>query len=267
MTTTLKRNTVSLPTGVRLRYAEAGPRTGPAVLLLHGYSDSSFSFAPILPRLDPGLRLIVPDQRGHGDSDRPQVGYAPADLAADAVALLQELDIDCSSIVGHSMGSFVAQQILAMAPERVLSMVLVGSAVRANNDIVQSLMPEVQGLTDPMDRAFVRSFQLSTIHRRLQSDFLDAVVLESLKLPARVWRVVLEGMLAMPPLPHAPSIPCPVSLFWGNRDTIFTRADQHELLQRLPGATLEVFTDVGHALHWEAPAEFASRLMNALHRV
>ena len=61
---------INLSTGVRLRYLDLGPSDGQPLLLLHGYSDSWFSFSRIIGLLPPNLRLIIPDQRGHGDSQR-----------------------------------------------------------------------------------------------------------------------------------------------------------------------------------------------------
>ena len=57
---------VALGNGVRLHYARQGPPDGPAIILLHGYSDSSFSFSRVMPLLPPELRVIAPDLRGHG---------------------------------------------------------------------------------------------------------------------------------------------------------------------------------------------------------
>jgi pimeloyl-ACP methyl ester carboxylesterase len=53
-------------------------------------------------------------------------------------------------------------------------------------------------------------------------------------------------------------------IFWGDRDAIFDRSDQDELLRRIPGARLHVFTDVGHDPHWEVPDEFVRALAAAI---
>ena len=109
---------IRLYTGVRLRYACVGPRRGRPLLLLHGYPDSWFSFSRILGLVPPDWQLIIPDQRGHGNSERPPGGYTPEQLALDAIALLDALGIESASVVGHSMGSFVAQRIAILAPQR-----------------------------------------------------------------------------------------------------------------------------------------------------
>src|SRR5262245_10567419 len=121
---TTRDGTVDLPTGVRLRYREHGARDGPAILCLHGYTDSSYSFSRIMPLLPPAFRTVTLDQRGHGESSRPVGGYTIGDLAADAAAALDTLGIAGATVVGHSMGSFVAQRLALDHPERVQRLVL-----------------------------------------------------------------------------------------------------------------------------------------------
>jgi pimeloyl-ACP methyl ester carboxylesterase len=69
---------VQLATGVRLRYAELGDPGVPPMILLHGYTDSWFSYSRVLPTLAARHHVFALDQRGHGDSDRPAHGYACA---------------------------------------------------------------------------------------------------------------------------------------------------------------------------------------------
>ena len=255
---------ITLRTGVRLRYADAGPRDGRPMILLHGYSDSWFSFTPVLGRIPADLRLIIPDQRGHGESERPADGYTPQQFAADAIALLEALGIQSATVIGHSLGGFIAQQMALLAPKRVEKLVIVASAASADNEAVRSLVPVVQSLTDPVDPGFVREFQMSTIYRPVPPVFLERAIAESLKLPARVWKAVLAGLLDLPHLSAEAAQQCRASIFWGNRDSIFSRSDQDALLRRFPGAGLHVFTEVGHAIHWEAPDEFVFHLMAAI---
>jgi non-heme chloroperoxidase len=254
---------MSLRTGVRLQYADSGPRDGRPVLLLHGYSDSSFSFSRILELMPADLRLIIPDQRGHGDSERPADGYTPGALAEDAIAVLDALGVASADVVGHSMGSFVAQHMAVRAPHRVSGLVLVGSAVTPANAVVRSMMADVGALSDPVDPAFVREFQMSTLYRPVPEAFLDRVIAESLKLPARVWKSVLAGLLDASAMP-AGAIGCPTAILWGDHDAIFGRSEQDDLLRRIPGAWLHVFRDVGHDPQWEVPEEFARELLSVI---
>jgi pimeloyl-ACP methyl ester carboxylesterase len=250
----------ALSTGVRLRYAGSGAPGGKAVLLLHGYTDSWFSYSPVLPRLSPSLRAVAASQRGHGDSERPECCYRIADFAADAVALLDALDIGRATVVGHSMGSFVAQRVAVDHPERVERLVLIGSAVNAANEGVVGLNDFVQTLTDPVPREFIHEFQASTMYAPVPDGFLDAVVDESAKLPARVWRDALTGLVGSDHAGRLGRIQAPTLVLWGDRDSIFARAEQDLLVETVPDARLVVYPDTGHAPHWERPERFARDL-------
>ena len=246
-----------LPTGIRLRYAEQGDPRGRPLVLLHGYSDSWFSYSRVLPGLASRYRVYALDLRGHGDSDRPPDGYTMRDMAADVIAFMDLKGIPRATIVGHSMGSFVAQQAAVRAPERVSRLVLIGSATTPRRIVgVTELARAVSSLADPVSDAFAREFQLSTIHHPVPPEFLDAAVAASLKLPARVWQEVMSGMHATGPAAALRECGIPTLLLWGERDAVFERAEQDALLAAIPGARLEVYPETGHALHWERPAEF-----------
>ena len=258
--TALRFGAASLPTGVRLHYAESGPAGGEPILFLHGYTDSWYSFAPVLPYLPPMVRAFALDQRGHGDSDRPASGYAIADFAADAAAFLDAMGVRRAAVVGHSMGSFVARRLALDHPERVGRLVLIGSADAPQNEVLFGLWDQVQALTDPVPAEFIREFQLSTAYGPLAGPFLDRVIAESRKLPARVWQHALAGMLADDCRAELARIGCATLIFWGDRDTIFPRTDQDRLTGAIPGAALRVYPETGHALHWERPERFADDL-------
>ena len=119
LATAIQFRQINLPTGVRLHYAERGPQNGQPFILLHGYSDPWFSFSRILNLIPPEYRLIVPDQRGHGDSEHSIGGDTPEQFAADAIALFEALAIPAAVVIGHSLGSFVGQHMAALAPQCV----------------------------------------------------------------------------------------------------------------------------------------------------
>src|SRR5690349_5087605 len=93
---------VTLANGVRLHYRHQGPSIGPAIVLLHGYSDSSLSFARVMPLLPSEQRVIAIDLRGHGDSDKPDDGYSITTMADDVVQVMEALKVPSAVVVGHS---------------------------------------------------------------------------------------------------------------------------------------------------------------------
>jgi pimeloyl-ACP methyl ester carboxylesterase len=244
-------HTAQLRTGVTLRYAAQGASDAPAVLMLHGVTDSWFSFSRVLSLLPPDVRAIVPDQRGHGESDKTATEFTLDAMAADAAALLDTLNISRAIVVGHSMGSLVAQRVAALASDRVMSLVLIASAVTARNDVIADLLDEVNKLEDPVSLDFITAFQASTIHRPVRRAFFDNVVNETAKVPARVWKSAFRSLYDSPPARVPAS--CPVSILWGDRDGLFSLWDQETLRRHIPNATFQALKDVGHAPHWEAP--------------
>lgn len=256
----VRRGEVALSTGVRVEYAEAGRPGGEPVLFLHGYTDSWFSWAAVLERLPDSIHGLAPSQRGHGDSERPGCCYAVEDFVADAVAFLDAVGVDEATVVGHSMGSFIAQRVAIDHPRRVRRLVLVGSYTHAANNVVLDLAELVETLEDPVPEAFVRDFQRSTLHGPVPDPFLETVVSESRKLPARVWRDALAGMLAADNRQDLSRIQVPTLILWGVRDLIFDRAEQELLWASIPQATLRLYSDTGHGLHWERPEPFVRHL-------
>lgn len=118
---------ITLATGLRLHILEAGPADGPLCVLLHGFPESSFGWRhQIAPLAAAGLRVVAPDQRGYGRSDKPRgVGAYRIDrLAEDVVGLLDTLGTPRAHVVGHDWGGAVAWYLAAAHPERVERMVI-----------------------------------------------------------------------------------------------------------------------------------------------
>ena len=257
-----------LSTGVRLHYAVQGDPAGPAVILLHGYSDSWFSFSPILPLLPATYRVYALDQRGHGGSDQPRAGYHMADMAADVVAFMDAMRIPGAVVVGHSLGTFVAQYVARAAPDRVRGLVLIAGAPSVQYMVgVDEFAEYVRSLQDSVPADFIREFQLSTVHTPLPEPFMARVIEESGKLQPHVWRGIMEGMLASGPVSPGGGVALPALILRGERDAVFPEAAHDSLAARNPGAELHVYPETGHAIHWERPEQSTRDLITFLERV
>ena len=255
-------NDVRLSTGIRLHYAESGADSAEPIILLHGLSDSWFSFSRVIATLAERHRVYALDQRGHGDSDRPRSGYQVQDLAADVVAFMDAKRIVRATIVGHSMGSFVAQYVALAAPKRVSRLVLVGSATAPRQFAgLKDFTAVVDSLTDPVPAAFLREFQVSTVYQGVSSEFIDRAVKESAKLPARAWRELMAGLLAAERPIALGSSGIPTLVMWGDKDTYALRAEQDALVALIRSASLKAYPNTGHAPHWERPATFSKDLL------
>lgn len=105
--------------GLRTHVALAGPDDAPAILLVHGWPQHWWAWRHVIPGLAERYRLIVPDLRGHGWTERPNAGYAKEQLATDLLALLDVLGIAQVTWIGHDWGSWVGQLTALRAPERI----------------------------------------------------------------------------------------------------------------------------------------------------
>jgi pimeloyl-ACP methyl ester carboxylesterase len=256
----LRFATARLASGPQVHYAVQGDPDGEPILFLHGYTDSWFSFSRLMPLLPAGYHAFAFDQRGHGDSERPDCCYAIDDLIDDAVAFLDAVSVEQATVVGHSGGSFTARGLAETRPERVSRLVLIGSAVTPLKDVTRELQAAVHELQDPVPAEFAREFQDANVHVPLPEAFFERAVAESLKLPARVWKSALDGLLAVDDAANLGQIRMPTLLLWGEQDEFFSRAEVEALTAAIPGARLLTYPETGHAVQWERPERVASDL-------
>lgn len=247
--------TTHLSTDVRLHYAERGDRMGEAIIFLHGYTDSWFAFSRVLSLLSPSYHAFAVDQRGHGDSDKPQCCYTADGFAADVDAFMEAVGVEEATLVGDSSGGLIAQRVALSYPQRVSRLVLIGSPTTlANNEGVIEAGEKMLALEDPIPPEFVREFHASLIHHPVPQEFLKTALAEALKVPARVWRDYLEGvLLTVDDTARLGEIDAPTLILWGEQDAVLGREEQEWRASAIPDATLKVYPDTGHAVAFERP--------------
>lgn len=207
------------------------------------------------------------DPRLRADTARPwrraaasSAGYGAAELAADVVAFLDDAAIDRAIVVGHSMGTIVATRLAIDAPERVAGLVLAGGRPTFGTPDLGELYADIQGFGDAVDPAWVRAFQESTVVRPVADEWIETVTRESLNMPPRVWKALIEPTLRADHSGRLGSISAPTLLICGERDEIAPLAEQQGFLDAIPDARLVLHAGGGHAVHWEEPAAFARDL-------
>jgi non-heme chloroperoxidase len=258
--TDFKFATIRLTTGPRLHYAEHGNPDGDPIVFLHGWPDSWFSFSRVVPLLPGRLRAFVPDQRGFGESERPDSSYGIEEFADDVVAFLDAFSIARAAIVGHSFGSFVARRVAITNPQRVARLVLIDTGVSAVSPLTREVQADLVSLEDPVPLEFARSFQAGTVYAPVPDAFFERLIVESMKLPARLWRKVFDGVLAYDDAEQLSRITAPTLLLWGERDALFSRTDQDRLEATIKGAKLKIYQETGHCPNWERPELVAADL-------
>jgi len=253
--------TLRLPSGVTLSYRATGDvRSGLALVLLPGLSDSLRSWDLVTARLPSSVRVLAISQRGHGDSDKPDSGYAVADFEEDLGAFLDALAVPRVVVVGHSSASLVARRFAEKHPERVTGIVLEGSFVKLGDRVPTKVRATFASLQDPLTREFVREFAGGTYQRPPPKEFLDVMLDENLKAPARVWRETFASILDYDDTQELATLRTPTLIIWGDRDAIIDRDATDTLARSIPASRLVVYDGIGHSPHWEDPDRFARDL-------
>lgn len=250
---------VRLADGINLPYMEQGDPDGITVVLLHAWGESMGSFDRLLPALPTSMHAFAMDQRGHGDADKPAIGYALSDYAADVEAFMDALELESAALLGSSSGGYVAQELAVVSPHRVSSLVLVGSPRSLQGR--PAFADEVELLTDPIDPAWVRaSLDWFPRFHDVPDWYIDDRVADGVRMPARVWRNALEGLTEAVPPTVKGKIVAPTLIIWGVRDELLGREDQEALAAAIPGARLVVYANTGHLVLWEQPQRVAADL-------
>jgi rifampin ADP-ribosylating transferase len=249
----------ALSTGVRVPYLSQGDRRGQSVVLLHAWGESMGAFDRLRPLLPQSIRVFALDQRGQGDADKPANGYGLHDMAADAVAFMDDLGVASAVLVGSSSGGYLAQQVALDYPARIDGLVLVESPRTLHGR--PPFAAEVESLTDPIDPQWVReSLRWFPLAVDVPPWFIEDRIRDGVRMPAHAWIGILQGLTSADPPTESGEIRTPTLILWGARDELLPRGDQNALSVAIPGSQLMIHEDAGHLLLWEQPAWVASAI-------
>jgi pimeloyl-ACP methyl ester carboxylesterase len=271
-----RKSTAVLSNGLTLAYLDVGPRDAPPVVLIHGYTDSARDWAPIEPLLTPRFRLIIVDLRGHGASSKPYCCYTRFDFAYDIRLLLDTLHIGRADVIGHSLGSIVAQTIAELWPGSTRRLVLISSTgtsfgITDPTDCsaavhMPSWLAAIEQLKDPIDpdSAFMRDWWKESIS--INPEFFSRQQRrDAAAIPARVWRAIADqSLLGVNLRWMLPRIQAPTLLIWGGRDSLMTVAGRDALRTGIARVEVQTFPSLGHDLFWEDPQAVATVLIDFL---
>jgi pimeloyl-ACP methyl ester carboxylesterase len=260
------KKSVALPNAVSLAYVDMGNRSAPVVVLIHGYTDNARDWVPMLPYLSTRYRLILVDIRGHGQSSKPECCYTRLDFAYDIKLLLDALGVPKADIVGHSLGSIIAQTFAEYWPERTAHVVLISSTGGSPPDRPKKppqfdYAAEIRKLKEPIeaDSPFMIAWWDSPTP--VDPEFIRRQRKDAAGIPLRVWLAVLDQ--ALPGNTYAdlqgtlPRLKAPTLLIWGSKDPIMEEDVRQSLRNALPNAQVKIFDGLGHNPFWEDPRAVA----------
>lgn len=248
---------LKLDTGVTLDYLDLGPRDGTPLILLHGWIDSWRIWEAALPYFPAFYRLILPSQRGFGDSDKPADDYAMSTYVRDLEAFAVALALERFALIGHSMGGFIAHHYAIEHPDRLTHLVLVGTGTTGQtNPILTAETEGLSALRDPLDPGFIREAQTAQQRTPVPEGRLDCLIYESSKAPAHVLAQTWAAFVAENHADRLGEIRIPTLILCGGDDMYFPVHEEEALAAAIPGSTLRLYPDVGHGVQWEKPEQF-----------
>ena len=263
-----RKKSMALPNGEVLAYIDMGNPAGKPVVLIHGYTDNARDWVPMLPYLSRDFRLILVDIRGHGKSAKPECCYSRLDFAYDIKLLLDALNVQKADIVGHSLGSIIAQTFAEYWPERAERVVLISSTGGAPPGGVKKppefdYAAQIRQLKEPIepDSPFMIAWWDSPTP--VNEDFIRRQRKDAAGIPIRVWLAVLDQGLssdnAYADLQRTlPRLTAPTLLIWGSKDPLMEEPVRQSLRKALPHAQVKIFDGLGHNPFWEDPQGVAT---------
>jgi pimeloyl-ACP methyl ester carboxylesterase len=228
------------------------------LLLIQGLGYGRWSWDPVVPALAQRYRVLWFDNRGIGDSDKPEGPYTAKLMAADALQVLDEAGIERAHVLGASLGGMIAQEVAAGSPERVDKLVLCcttpgGPTTVPMPDVTVQLFAEAATLAPDVA---LRRFVVNA----LGSDPADELVEE-----------LYQRRVANPPDPAGwqsqaaagltfagadGAIDAPTLVVTGTEDNVVDPRNADVVASRIPGARVERLDGAGHLFFWEQPDAF-----------
>lgn len=241
--------------GRTLSYLDFGG-AGRPLLALHGGMSEGLAFAGLADALGGAWRVIAPDQRGHGDSDRA-ADYGRAGYLSDAVALLDHLGLDAPvAVLGYSLGGFNAYHLAAAHPERVSALVDVDATVEIDPDTAGGLF----GFLKDMRYCAPTREELLAAAGPVGSPFVEQALRP---LPDGGWRLPFhpQDMIDSAEACRGDhwdawlGSSCPALLIHGTRSQTLPQKTADAMVARRPGTSYRA-VDGDHFLPFTHPAEF-----------
>lgn len=261
--------------GMKLHYVEAGQ--GSPVLLYHGLASAVFTWRDNMAALSSNHRVFAFDALGHGDPDKPDVGYNPWDVANIMGKAAEKLGLKNAAVIGNSAGGALGMMMAIRFPDLVSRLVILGSS-----GLGKEVPPYIKFLSMPLVGNVLQSHRLGGTRQMFQSVFSDRSLAtqdmvdelhRTRSLPGAKEAVVrtLQNTVDFGGVrddyiltDRLGELGIPIMLVWGDQDRMFPVSHAHRASKLVPTARLEVFADCGHWPHMERASEFNSLALDFL---
>ena len=283
---------IALPTGVTLNVQTGGPEDGEPILLLHGFPESHRTWREVAPKIARDFRVVAPDQRGFGASDRPEgvEAYKTDHILEDLLALADGLGLGRFTLVGHDWGGAVAWLAALRHPDRLDRLVIVNAphplvfqksliedpAQRAASQYINAfrnpLMEkgiEAMGLETFFSKTFASHADVSLLSDAERRHYLDdwsrPGALTAMLNWYRASEIVVPkpGEQARAPAwteAPFPKIKVPTLVLWAMRDTALLPVQLEGLEDLVEDLRIVTVAEAGHFVPWEQPETVAAAI-------
>jgi pimeloyl-ACP methyl ester carboxylesterase len=252
---------------------------GPVLLLVHGMAGSSATWAHVMPALSERCTVVAPDLLGHGESAKPRGEYSLGSHADVLRDLMNALGYDRATFVGQSFGGGVVMQMAYQYPERCERLVLVdaGGLGREVHPLLRALTLPVSErvfplVCNPLVRTAAtriatwlgRTEEAATpAGQEMWRSYASLADADTRWAFFRTLRAVIDpgGQTVGAANRLYLAVQIPTLIVWGAQDPFIPVRHAHTSHAAIPGSRLEIFDDVGHYPHCEAPARFSRVLL------
>ena len=231
---------------------------GLPVLLIHGLGYARWGWEPIVEPLSRTFDTILFDNRGVGESDAPPGPYTAAEMAADAVQVLDEAGVERAHVVGTSLGGMIAQELALGHPERVDRLVLACTTPGG-----PQAFPTPQRTIDLMHaRATLREYIENALEPDARLDVVDRILVhrERTAQGFEAWSAQAAASATFDTHDRLGSLVAPTLVQHGDGDVVVDPRNADLLAGAIPDVRLSVYAGCGHLIMWQEPERFVREL-------
>lgn len=246
--------------GVDLWVEQEG--TGDDVLFISGLADEGACWVDQLAGLRDRYRVTIFDNRGVGRSATPDGPFTIADFAADTIALMDELGLERTHLVGSSMGGAIAQELALARPARVRSLVLNGTWCRGDrflHEIFRNWMwsaEKADSIRDFLAAVNLWCFSPRVWNEGIMDEWLAAAEASPYGQSVDAFCRSAEALIGHDTADRVGAIQAPTLATVGELDLVLPPRFSQELVDRIPGARLVVIRGAGHQPFQEVPGDY-----------
>lgn len=250
-------------------YYEVHGKGEPLVLIM-GYTLRGGHWSELQDKLSKEYRVIVPDNRGTGRSDKPEIPYTVKMMAADVVGLLDVLGIGAANVFGYSMGGMIAQEFALHYPDRLNNLILAATSCGGNkavlpapHDMALIFNPELARMTPEQAARTILPLMWNKEFVANNPAAIERFVATSCEYPTPRQAVKSQQNAVMTHSTHdrLPDIKVPTLVIVGSNDRLMPCENSKILTAGIPGAELVIIENAGHGLFISDPTDKVSKIV------